>query len=79
MAMVGLGCAGGADELIGIGLNLVEALTYIMERLVRSGLPSLELPKLVTSDDWFDKWALLIFSESSTPCTELPASTPIRP
>lgn len=60
-------------------MNLDErGFTKRVERPLLSGLPSLELLKLVTKEEEFDKWVIAILLESSTPAVKLTVSVLIR-
>nr|CAN73834.1 hypothetical protein VITISV_020989 [Vitis vinifera] len=72
MGIAGLSWADGIQEFTvfaGVAKNLGAdgGIAKSIGRLVLSGLPSLELLKLVTNEEAFDKW-VPILAESSASC-----------
>ena len=80
MEIAGLNWFDGTQELKGVELMYLASGGFRkgIERPTLSGLPSLELLKLVTNEDAFDKLVIAILQESSIPSVECTASIPIR-
>lgn len=80
MEIAGLSCLDGIQEFKGEELMILDAGGFAesIGRPILSGLPSPELLKLVTIEEAFDKWVIVIFAESSIPSAEFTVSIPIR-